>query len=206
MNTTALVAELTNPSSLLIHIPYALLVISMAMNDMGWLRTLAIAAGLVRIANRAFIDVDPVIALWEAAFVGVNVVQLTILWYYAKRHRFTADEQRFVDILPAGVDRRVVRRLLRLGRLETAEPGTSLTVEGQPVKRLAFLTDGVAQVERASATVVCARSTSYFAFDQDELRRALQRDSDMRRIVDAGFSRNLAVKLARSGTPPALGG
>lgn len=225
-----LLAELTDPTTLLIHIPYALLVISMMMNDMGWLRALAIAAGLIRILNRSLIDIDPAIALWETAFVLVNVVQLSILWYYAKRHRFSDEEKRLLDTMPADIDRRTVRRLLRMASHETVEPGTRLTVAGEPVKRLAFLTDGVAQVERdgsiiavcgpgdfvgemsfatrgpASATVVCARPTSFFAFDQDELRHAIAKDSGMRRALDAGFSQNLAGKLARSGVQPAVDG
>lgn len=225
-----LLAELTDPTTLLIHIPYALLVISMMMNDMGWLRTLAIAAGVLRIVNRTFVDIDPSIALWETAFVLVNVVQLSILWYYARRHRFSDDEKRLLDTMPPDINRRTVRRLLRMASLETAEAGTRLTVAGEPVQRLTFLTDGVAQIERdggiiavcgpgdfigemsfatrnpASATVVCARPTRFFAFNQEELRRAIARDSEMRRALDAGFSQNLAGKLARSGTQPAVDG
>jgi hypothetical protein len=95
-----LIARLLDPTHLLTQIPYALLVLSMLMNDMGWLRAIAISAGVIRIVNRAFFEIDPVIVVWESIFVAVNVGQLLLLWYYARRHRFSADEDQFVANLP----------------------------------------------------------------------------------------------------------
>ena len=217
-----LVAQLTDPGHLLTHLPYALLVLSMLMNDMGWLRAIAIAAGLIRIVNRAFIDIDPVIVFWESIFVGVNVVQLLVLWYYAKRHRFTDDEQRFAAIMPASIDRRSIRRLLRLAQMRHADAGARLTLEGQSVNELLFLAEGVAQIEKggriigvcgpgdflgemsfvsgapASATAVASRPVRYLAFDQKKLRTAVDADADLRRAIDASLNSNLVGKLAKA--------
>ncbi|MDC9824004.1 cyclic nucleotide-binding domain-containing protein [Devosia sp. ZB163] len=217
-----LVSQLTDPGHLLTHLPYALLVLSMLMNDMGWLRAIAIAAGLIRIVNRAFIDIDPVIVFWESIFVGVNVVQLLVLWYYAKRHRFTDDEQRFAAIMPAGIDRRSIRRLLRLAQMRHADAGARLTLEGQSVNELLFLAEGVAQIEKggriigvcgpgdflgemsfvsgapASATAVASRPVRYLAFDQKKLRTAVDADADLRRAIDASLNSNLVGKLAKA--------
>ena len=85
--------RMLDPSHFLTHLPYALLVLSMLMNSMGWLRAIAIAAGLIRIVNRAFFEVDPIVVFWEVIFVAVNVGQLMILWYYARRHRFAEHER-----------------------------------------------------------------------------------------------------------------
>src|SRR5687768_1214253 len=150
------VTRMMDPSHLLTHLPYALLVISMLMNDMGWLRAIAIAAGIIRIINRAFFEIDPIIVFWEVIFVSVNVVQLLILWYYAKRYRFSDDEQRFASIMPTSIDRRTIRRLLRLAKLRHAPEGQKLTEEGRAVTELVFIADGVMQIEQAGRIVaVC---------------------------------------------------
>lgn len=217
-----LLARLLDPAHLLTQIPYALLVLSMLMNDMGWLRAIAISAGLIRIVNRAYFDIDPVIVVWESVFVAVNIVQLLILWYFARRHRFSEDEKSFVANLPADVARQKIRRLLRASRLEHAEPGATLTTEGQPVDNVMYLAEGVVQIERAgriiavcgpgdflgemsflsgnpaNATAVVVKPVRYFAFEQERLRTILAADSDLRRAMDAGFSRNLLGKLAKS--------
>lgn len=221
-----LVRQLLDPAHLLTQIPYALLVLSMLMNDMGWLRAIAVSAGVIRIVNRAFFDIDPVIVFWETIFVAVNVAQLAILWYYTKRHRFSADEHHFVANLPRDVERRKLRRLLRTARLATARPGDRLTEEGKPVAEVMYLAEGVVQIERegriiavcgpgdflgemsflsgnpASATAVVVKPARFFAFEQEKLRTMLAADSDLRRALDAGFSRNLIGKLAKTNQLP----
>ncbi len=225
MDLAALIGEIADPNSVLTHLPYALLVLSMLMNDMGWLRAIAIAAGVIRIVNRAFIDTDPIVVLWESIFVAVNVGQLLILWYYARRHRFTADEQRLLDSLPADTPRRTARRLINLSARRLYDPGAVLTTEGQAVARLVFITDGVVQIERgeqivavcgpgdyigemsfvtgapATATARAARALACFEFDHSKLRLAANSDSELRRALEAAFGRNLAGKLGKSGSP-----
>jgi len=223
MDYQPFVDRMLDPSHILTHVPYALLVLSMLMNDMGWLRVIAIAAGLIRIVNRAWFEVDPIVVFWEVIFVAVNVGQLLILWYYARRHRFAEHEAPFAASMPASVDRRSIRRLLRLAHLRHAEPGQTLTTEGAPVGELMFIADGVVQIERggtivavcgsgdflgemsfvtggpATATAVAARPVRYLAFDQTRLRHALEADSELKQAMDASFSRNLVGKLSKSG-------
>lgn len=223
MDFQPFVDRMLDPSHILTHVPYALLVLSMLMNDMGWLRAIAIAAGVIRIVNRAWFEVDSIIVFWEVIFVAVNVGQLLILWYYARRHRFEAHETHFADSMPQSVDRRSIRRLLKLAHMRHAEPGDRLTTEGAPVSDLMFIAEGVAQIERggaivavcgpgdflgemsfvaggpATATAVVARPMRYLAFDQVRLRSALEADSDLKQAMDASFNRNLVGKLAKSG-------
>jgi hypothetical protein len=217
-----ILARMADPTHLLTHLPYALLVISMMMNDMGWLRAIAISAGVIRILNRSFLQIDPIIVFWEVIFVAVNVIQLLILWWYAKRHRFSEDEQRLASIIPANIERRTVRRFLRLARIRHVEPGHRLTTEGEPVEDLMFIADGVAQIEKdgrivavcgpgdfigemsfvsgaaASATAVAARPMRYLAFDQKQLQAAMAVDGTLRQAVDASFNANLVGKLAKA--------
>ena len=216
------VTRMADPSHLLTHLPYALLVISMLMNDMGWLRAIAIVAGVIRIINRSFFEIDPIIVFWEVIFVAVNIIQLTILWYYARRHRFSEDEQRFASIMPATIDRGTVRRLLRLAKLRYADEGQQLTHEGRPVTELVFIADGVMQIEQggriiavcgpgdfvgemsfvtgapASATAIAAKPMRYLAFDQVRLRASIEADADLRQALDASLNHNLVGKLTKA--------
>lgn len=230
MDFEAFAARMLDPTHILTHIPYALLVLSMMMNSMGWLRAIAIAAGVIRIINRAWFEVDPIIVFWEVIFVAVNVGQLLILWYYARRHRFAEHESHFAESMPTSVDRRSIRRLLKLADTRHAQPGDTLTTQGAAVRDLMFIADGVVQIERggqivavcgpgdflgemsfvtggpATATAVVVKPLRYLAFDQARLRQALEADGDLKQAMDASFNRNLVGKLAKSGQGVVAGG
>lgn len=222
--------EWLDPSHFLTHLPYALLVLSMMMSEMVWLRAIAIAAGLIRIVNRAYFDIDAIVVPWEMLFVAVNVGQLLIIWYYQTRHRFSDDEQRLVARIPADVERRTVRKLLRMGRPGTALPDHILTTKNAPVAELVFVFDGIVQIEdegrivavcgagefvgemsfitggTASATARVVRPISYIAFDQKSLRDAIATDSDLKRALDGILNRDLVGKLVKSNASrPATG-
>lgn len=222
-----LLREWLDPSQLLTHLPYALLVLSMMMSRMVWLRAIAIAAGLVRIVNRGFVHVDIVVVPWEILFVAVNIAQLLIIWYYRKRHRFSADEQQLADQMPARVERQTIRRILKLGRHASAAPGHVFTTGGEKVTDLVFVADGIVQIEDgdrilavcgpgefvgemsfltgavASATARAVRPVRYVAFDQAQLTAAMEADADIRHAIDAILNRNLVDKLKKSNARPA---
>ena len=61
------------------HLSYVLLVLSMMMRSMTWLRVIAVSAGLTSGAYGYFWLNDPVTVFWEAVFVLINLVQLLIL-------------------------------------------------------------------------------------------------------------------------------
>jgi len=216
------IREWLDPSQLLTHLPYALLVLSMMMSDMVWLRSIAIAAGLVRIINRGWINMDHVVVPWEVLFVAVNVAQLLIIWYYRKRHKFTEQEQRLAERMPERVERQTIRRILKLGEARDAQPGHVFTTADTAVTELVFVTDGIVQIERddkilavcgpgefvgemsflsgapASADARAARPVRYVAFNQAKLLAAMNADPGIRHAMDAILNRNLVDKLAKS--------
>ena len=59
------------------NIEYILLVISMMMTQMIWLRSLAIASGVAGFVYSLWWLHDPVGVFWETVFTLVNIVQLT---------------------------------------------------------------------------------------------------------------------------------
>jgi CRP-like cAMP-binding protein len=218
------VKGLSDPVILFGHFTYALLIASMLMRRMVWLRSLAVASGLAKIIYRAFFIMDPVSVLWETVFVLVNVVQLAIIWYYEYRHRFSDEQAHFAESMPDTVERRAIKKMLGFSRLIEVEEGKAITTEGQPVKDLVYIASGVARVESggrivavcgpgdyigelsfltgavATATAIAAKPVRLLAFDQVKLHQAIESDAGIRRAMESGLNRNLVGKLVRSNT------
>lgn len=217
-----LIRGLSDPAILFGHFTYFLLIVSMLMRRMAWLRSIAIASGLTKIIYRAFIVVDPVSVLWETIFVIVNVAQLLIIWYYENHHKFTDEEQHFVENMPSGIGRSSIKRLLELADLVRRDADELLTVEGQRVNQLMYLADGIVKIEHggrvvaicgpgdyigelsflsgnpATATSIAVKPVRILAFDQEKLRNSVETDGELRRVLESALNRNLAGKLLRS--------
>ena len=151
---------LADPVALFGHFTYFLLIVSMLMRRMVWLRVFAVASGVTKIVYRAFFAIDPISVFWEAVFVLVNVGQLLVIWYYEKHHKFEEEQRHFVDNVP-GVERNAVRRLLALSDLQRYEPGAILTSQGQPVDKLLYIADGIVKIEREGRVVAICGPGDY---------------------------------------------
>ncbi len=217
-----LVFGLSDPAILFGHFTYFLLIVSMLMRRMVWLRSLAVASGVAKIIYRAFLVLDPVSVVWEAIFVVVNVAQLVILWYYERHHTFAEDERHFIASMPSGVERRSLKRLLEQATVRQVEPGATLTVEGEPVTELMFIASGVATIEHggvvvaacgagdyvgemsfltgkpASATARAAKAVRVLVFDQAKLKTTIDGDAGIRRAMESSMNLNLVGKLFRA--------
>ena len=217
-----LLTGFTNPVILFGHFTYFLLIVSMLMRRMVWLRSLAVASGLAKIVYRAFFMVDPVSVVWEAIFVAVNIGQLIILWYYERHHTFEEDQRHFVSSMPPGVERRSLKNLLELSTVREVPAGATLTTAGEAVTELIFVTKGVAVIERdgttvaacgvgdyvgemsfltgrpASATAKAFKPMRVLAFDQLKLKAAMDSDAGIRRAMESSLNLNLVGKLVRA--------
>lgn len=204
------------------HFSYFLLIVSMLMRRMLWLRAIAIASGIIKIIYRGFFVFDPVSVFWETVFVGVNITQLIVLWYFDNHYRFKDEKLHFAERIPAGINRRAVRQLLKLATPAQYEIGAHLTEEGAAVTKLIYLADGVVTIERGGVTVAACDAGDYIGelsfltgnpstataivqkpvralvFDQARLRMAITEDSELRRVVEVALNHNLAGKLVRS--------
>ena len=191
---------LTDPAILFGHFTYLLLIVSMLMRRMVWLRSFAIASGLAKIVYRTAFVFDPVSVLWETIFVLVNAIQLIIIWYYERHHRFGEDESHFAENMPAGVERRAIKRLLGYAKPHNLDAGAKLTEEGEAVADLIYIAAGLVQIERggriiavcgpgdflgemsfltgdaATATAIAVKPVRCLVFEQQRLKLAFDAD------------------------------
>lgn len=219
--TELLVEEFATPGKLVGHLSYVLLIASMMMRSMKWLRILALSAGVVSIAY-GFVLEEYVVIFWEAVFVLVNLVQLLLLEIQNRRARFSNDEERFIKAALPGVERAHCRKLLALAIHEDVEVGAELTTEGEPVQRLLFILEGAISIEKqgkivgvcghddflgelgfmlgtnASATAVVANSVRCLSFKFGPLRALLEKDPGLRHALEASFNRNVMGKLVKA--------
>lgn len=131
------------------HLSFFLLVMSMLMREMSYLRILVIASSLVAITYDFVWLRDPVGVFWESLLVTVNIVQLALLWRADLRARFTPEEDTFrIAHLPA-LGPGDARKLLDCGMWADSSPGETLTAEGQRPSHLTFLASGTVVIDTA---------------------------------------------------------
>jgi len=214
-------SDFTRPENVVGHIAYVLLIVSMMMRSMNWLRFFAILAGSIS-SIYYWILSDYVSMFWEALFSLVNVAQLIILQIENRRGRFSDDEAMFIRTCLAGIERAHSRRLVKLGAWTEVQEDVTLITQDVPPEHLKFVVSGEARVERngrqigivksgdflgemsyltvkpATASVITTEPTRYLAFDRNVLRGHLEKNPEVRHALEAGFNRNLVDKLAKS--------
>ena len=203
------------------HAGYVLLIVSMLMTRITWLRVLAIASGVLE-GSFYLVNNDPVSLFWEGIFVLTNVAQLAIAAYRNQMARFSADERAFYEIAVPTLEPAEARRLLHAGRWIDAAPGTVLAREGEPVPDLAFLVAGEVDIVvgsqvvgqcgpgsfvgeisvstggPASATATARTAVRYLAFERVFLRGLLDGSGEIGRAVELAFRHGLRDKLMRT--------
>lgn len=204
------------------HAGYILLILSMLMTRMLWLRIIAIGAGTLQAIYYGVYLADPVGTFWEALFVLTNLCQLALLAWRNSRARFTADERAFYETAVPGLEPAEARRLLHAGRWLDMPQGTVLAREGAPVADLAFLVAGdvavtvggetvghcgpgtfVGEISAstggpATATATATTAVRYLAFDASYLRRLFDKSDEIGRAVELAFRAGLRDKLMRA--------
>ncbi|WP_187972906.1 cyclic nucleotide-binding domain-containing protein [Aquibium microcysteis] len=213
--------QFTDPSKFVGHINYILVILSVSMSSMRWLRIFAIASGITGVIYYGFLVSDLISATWEFIFTTVNAIQLALVLLANRSRRVSDDEKLFIDTVLPSLEGNLRTRMLKLGRWETKAPGEVLIEEGQEAPQLVFIARGAASVEKsdrligvcgpgdflgemsflsgkpASATVRVANEIRCCVYDPAELRALLQRNPPIRQALELSFNRNLVGKLDR---------
>lgn len=213
------IASALSQEGLLGHAAYVLLVTSMLMRTLLWLRLFVIASALLAICYAAFILNDPVSVFWESCLVLVNVTQLVITHWRSLRARFTEDEAAFIALHLPGLTRGDARALIDRGRWQALVQGDTLAVEGQPVDHLSYIADGAVEVLvegrrvatcgpgdfigemtaltglPATATVTAAGPVKVWRIEAANLREMTRRHDVLSREIEAAFARTYRDKI-----------
>ncbi|MCB1499976.1 MAG: cyclic nucleotide-binding domain-containing protein [Bauldia sp.] len=214
------------------HAGYVLLILSMLMTRMLWLRVIAIGAGVLQALYYGVWLSDPVGTFWESMFVLTNVGQIAYIAYRNRMANFTPDERAFYEIAIPTLEPADAHRLIREGRWMTVNPGTVLTREGELPDDLAFIVSGDIEISvggrkvgacsagsfigeisvstgsPASATATAVTPVRYLAFARPFVAATLDRRGEIGQALEAAFRHGLRDKLLRTNaamltTPPA---
>ncbi len=157
---------------------------------------------------------------WSLVFTLANLGMIGRILSDRSTYGMSADDRALHGLLDA-LTPGEFRRLMRGGRWNRAEEAVTLTLEGQPLHRLAYVIDGTVTIEKgthvftlapptfigevaflidrpASATVTLGAGTRYVTWDTAELRRLLVRSPALRIGLGAAFNRDMAAKVARA--------
>ncbi len=210
-----------DPANLVGHIAYVFLIVSMMMRSMHWLRLFAVAAGSIS-AIYYFTLADYVSMFWESLFSFVNIIQLALLAIENRRGKFTEDEKLFFESVLRNVERAHARKLIQAGKWSDVETGSILITEDTWPKRLKFIVSGHAKItlagkqiafvgpgdflgemsyltgKAATATATALTPVRFLSFEQNQLETHLDKYSDLRHSLEAGFNRNLVEKLVKA--------
>lgn len=221
MELATITESALSPQGLVGHASYVLLIASMLMTRMVWLRVIAVAAGSFSVVYSVMID-DWVSCFWEVLFVAVNVVQLAILAYRNRRHHFSDDDWLFRSQIAPDLDSSLARRLLSTGAWNEAEPGFVFTEYGRMAPHLYFIADGevritVDEIEvgccyrgsligeisvlsgtPATATATALTKVRYLALERTKLRALIAREREVEQAIDQSFRKEFRGKIANA--------
>ncbi len=99
------------------HSAYLLLVLSMAMHRMIWLRLLVLASAFAGLCYSAFVLNDPVGTFWESLLIAVNLSHMALMGILDRRAIFTAEEAALADAALPGLTPALRRKVIRGGQL-----------------------------------------------------------------------------------------
>ena len=211
-----------SPGALVGHAGYVLLILSMMMTRMLWLRIIAIGAGILQALYYGVWLHDPVGTFWETIFTLTNVAQLAIIAYRNRAAHFSADERAFYETAVPTLEPADARRLIAAGHWVDAAPGTVLTREGENAPELAFIVSGEVAISvsgrkvgdcgpgsfigeisvssnmPASATATVVTPTRYLGFRRAFVTDALDKNGEIGLALELAFRHGLRDKLLRT--------
>lgn len=211
-----------SPGGLLGHSTYLLLVLSMALKRLFWIRIVVICSALVGISYSYFMLSDPVGVFWESLLITVNLVRLSIDNLRDRSARFTAEEKALADEVFSCLSPASRRRLIDAGQWADCPSGMCLSRQGEVVTHLTWLAEGKAEIaidgaiasyagagdligeltvldgEPATATVRLDTSSRVWRIEAAVLRRLADKKPEIRTGLDAAFTSEMRRKLKRA--------
>ena len=210
-----------SPGGMVGNLSYVLLIASMAMRRMFWLRVLAIGSGLAGIAYDVIWLRDPVGTFWESAFTLTNIIQWMLLIREDRKLRLSPEEFSTWKAFFPSLSARECKQLFIASRHLDGRAGEILIRRGQVVKNIYILLTGEVSIrlddvevsrcgpgdllgemsflsgEPASADTVMTADCAMMEVDQNHLASLIKGSDELGRSINNLISMNLVQKLNR---------
>ena len=205
------------------HLAFALILLSFLVRDIIWLRALSIVASIASITYNYLAPARPMwlVIDWNLVFIGVNLIQIVLLWRERRAIDFSEEEREIYETnfkrlspveflrllriafwLEVGADKTLVEAndsgahvlLIYSGRAAVEKNGKRLTElrGGDFVGEMSFLTG-----QPTAARVVTTEPSRCLRWERAALQALLDRNPSMRNALQAELSDDMARKLAR---------
>lgn len=147
----------------LANVAYLLYLISYAVTDILWLRTITVVAAVLTLPYFYWQQSGPLWTslVWAGAFAAINCVQLVRLILARRPIGLGAEERRLYEQVFARLDARAFTRLFGLGRWIEVEAGELLVATGELPASLFLLVEGEAAVVSRGVEIVTMRPTQF---------------------------------------------
>lgn len=205
------------------HLAFALIALSFLVRDILWLRALSISASVASISYTYFAPGQPLwlIIGWNGVFIGLNLIQIAILFRERRGVTFTDEEKELYQTSFSRFAPVEFMRLIRVATWKNAEAGTVLMTAGEEAAEVMLIFSGRVSVEKngqklaelrsgdfvgeigfvkrtpAAASVITIEPTRYVAWQKSALRSLLERNPSMAVVLNAELTEDMADKLAR---------
>lgn len=158
-------------------------------------------------------------AVIQITWIAISVIGIFRMYVLSVNSRFSDQERLFISRMANGLPPHRARALLDTGIWLTADPGTILTREGQPVDHLSFVASGKADVlmaqkpiatsgagmsvgeitylsgAPATATVQVTERMHLLRFEVEKLRAFVLKNQDIGAILEQNMANDLRSKL-----------
>ena len=210
------------PLDLVGHLSFILTALSFGVRDMLFLRSLAIASGVVGITYNT-LNFDPplwLVIFWLSVFIFINVYRIVGIILERRGIKFNEEELELYETVFQNFTSLEFMKLMRIAEWRSVESGYQFAQQGEVIDGLNLLFNGEVVISRddkelgrgrdgsmigemsfirggaASATVLATRVCRYVHWPKEQLRSLLNRNPSMDIAMKHVFSLDLTRKLA----------
>ncbi|NUM35489.1 MAG: cyclic nucleotide-binding domain-containing protein [Candidatus Brocadiae bacterium] len=205
----------------LAHLGFGLIAISYLLEDILWLRIVAIVANSTIAAYNYLVPKEPlwIVIFWSVVFIGINITQIILLMRERRGIKFSEEEKELYHTVFACFSPVEFMKLLRIAEWKKARAGEVLMNAVEKSGKLLLIYNGEAIIEKEGnaiakakdgtfigeieytldrpncATVKVVTPTKYLEWNTNNLKALLRRNPSMSASMQKALSQDLIQKL-----------
>ncbi len=204
------------------HGAMLLMLVAYIVKDIFWLRLLTVI-GCIFVVTYFYLGTENpfwIFIGWNLAFIGINAFQIKLLLKEKLGYRLTSEEEYLYNSYFHEMKRTDFIKIIKLAKWRTMNRGDKVFNEGDTVREIMLLQTGYLAVqikdktiarlteghiigemsfvagEQATATIQVDSDTAILlTWSQQEMHQLMEKNTEMRIIMQSFFSRDLMKKL-----------